>query len=74
MVFKKLPQEALMEIKRNGIYLTGGGSNLYGLVDYLNFALDFEIEKSEESNIACVIGGGKTIEDKSLLNKIKLKI
>ena len=74
MVFKKLPQEALMEIKRNGIYLTGGGSNLYGLVDYLNFALDFEIEKCEESNIACVIGGGKTIEDKSLLNKIKLKI
>ena len=48
MVFKKLPQEALMEIKRNGIYLTGGGSNLQGLVDYLNFALDFEIEKSEE--------------------------
>ena len=33
-----------------------------------------EIEKTEESNIACVIGGGKTIEDKALLNKIKLKI
>ncbi|MBO5713051.1 MAG: rod shape-determining protein [Clostridia bacterium] len=74
MIFKKLPQEALLEVKRNGIYLTGGGSNLYGLADYLSFALGFEIEKPEESDIACVIGAGKTIEDKALLNKIKLKI
>ena len=74
MIFKKLPQEALLEVKKNGIYITGGGSNLYGLADYLNLALDQEIIKTEESNIACIIGGGKVIENKALLNKIKLKI
>lgn len=73
MVFKKLPQEALLEIKKNGVYLTGGGSCLYGIADYLSFALGFDVEKKDESNIACVIGGGITVEDKNLLNKIKLK-
>ena len=74
MIFKKLPQEALLEVKRNGIYITGGGSNLYGIKDYLNFALGFDVEKTDESEIACIIGGGMTVEDKTLLNKIKLKI
>lgn len=74
MMFKKLPQEALLEVKKNGIYVTGGGSKLYGLSDYLSFALGFDVEKTDESDIACVIGGGMTVEDRTLLNKIKLKI
>ena len=74
MVFNKLTQDAILEIKRNGVYITGGGSELYGLADYLSFALGYDVIKPEESRLACVIGGGKTVEDKTLLNKIKLKI
>ncbi len=74
MIFKKLPQEALLEIKKNGIYITGGGSKLYGIEDYLSFALGYDVVGADERDIACIIGGGIAIEDKNLLNKIKLKL
>ena len=74
LVFNKVPSESLLEIQRNGIYLTGGGSKLYGLADYLFEILGYKIQVVSEPELSSIIGAGKLIQDKALLNKLKLKV
>ena len=74
LVFNKVPSESLVEIQRNGIYLTGGGSKLYGLADYLFGELGYKIQVVKEPELSSIIGGGKLIHDKSLLNKWCVKL
>ena len=72
IVLNKLPDEALIEINKNGIHLCGGGSNLYGIAEYLSSSLGFKCEVLSEPQLASIIGAGKLVEDKELLNKLKL--
>ncbi len=74
LVFNKVPSESLLEIQKNGIYLTGGGSKLYGLADYLFSILGYKVQLVSEPELSSIIGAGKLIQDKALLNKLKLKV
>ncbi len=73
IVFSKLPDEALIEINKNGVHLCGGSSNLYGIADYFSSTLGFKCEVLKEPQLASIIGAGKLCEDKQLLNKLKLQ-
>ena len=73
MVFDKLPSESLIDVTRSGIYLCGGGSELYGLSDYMSEKLGMKVNLSKEPSLVSVIGGGKLLKDKNLLQKLKLR-
>ena len=73
MVLNKLPDESIIELNRNGIVLTGGGSNLYGLQDYMFNKLGYKIEMASEPDLSSIIGAGKVLANKDLLLKLKLK-
>lgn len=74
LVFNKVPNESILEIQKNGILLTGGGSKLYGIADYLAPILGFKVQVVNEPDLSSIIGAGKLVEDKTLLNKLKLKV
>ena len=73
LVLNKLPDESVIELSRNGIILTGGGSNLYGLQDYTFNKLGYKIEMASEPELSSIIGAGKVLASKELLLKLKLK-
>lgn len=73
LVFDNLSTDCLKELSKNGVYLTGGGSLLYGLEDYFTKELGFVTTLVDEPELSSIIGAGKLINDKDLLNKIKLK-
>jgi rod shape-determining protein MreB len=74
MVFNKVPDESILEIQKSGVLLTGGGSKLYGLSDYLSPILGYKVQVVDEPDLSSIIGAGKLVEDKTLLNKLKLKV
>ncbi len=73
LVFNNLSADCLKELTKNGIYLTGGGSQLYGLEDYFTKELGYVTTLVKEPELSAIIGAGKLLGDKTLLNKIKLK-
>ena len=73
MVLNKIPDESIIELSRNGIILTGGGSNLYGLQDYMFNKLGYKIEMASEPDLSSIIGAGKVLSNKELFLKLKLK-
>ena len=54
--------------------MTGGGVKIYGISDYLSKALNIKTIVSEEAEIASIIGAGKLVENKELLDKLKLQV
>lgn len=73
LVFSKLNADCINQINKNGVYLSGGGSNLYGIDDYLTKKLGFITSVVKEPELSSIIGAGKVVSDKQLLNKLKLK-
>ncbi len=73
LVLNNLSSDCLKELTKNGIYLTGGGSLLYGLEDYFTKELGYLTTLVKEPELSAIIGAGKLLGDKALLNKIKLK-
>ncbi len=73
LVFSKLNSDCINQINKNGIYLTGGGSKLYGIDDYLTKKLGFTTNVVKEPELSIILGAGKVVNDKRLLNKLKLK-
>ncbi len=73
LVLSKLNADCIKEITKNGIYLTGGGSKLYGIEDYFTKELGYKINIVKEPELSIIIGAGKLISDKILFNKLKLK-
>ena len=73
LVLSKLNTDCIKEITKNGIYLTGGGSKLYGLDEYFTNALGYKVSLVSEPELSIIIGAGKLISDKVLFNKLKLK-
>ena len=73
LILSKLNSDCIKEITKNGIYLTGGGSKLYGIDDYLSKALGFKTNLVKEPELSIILGAGKLISDKELLNKLKLR-
>ncbi len=73
LVLSKLNADCIKEITKNGIYLTGGGSQLYGFDDYFTKTLGYKTNVVKEPELSIILGGGKLIGDKELFNKLKLK-
>lgn len=65
-----LDQSILDEIKKTGIYLTGGASLTTGLKEFLKDYLKIRINALDDPYYATVKGAVKLLNDKSLLRKI----
>ena len=74
MIFSSLNDDTVLEIHKNGVYLTGGGSKIYGIADYVGSALGVKTTSAEEGEIAAIIGAGKLVESGELLEKLKLRV
>ena len=69
----KLPVEASMEIRENGIYVSGGPSLIYGLEDYFTHKLGMKIICAEDGPFVNVIGAGVLLGKPTLLKNVRRK-
>ena len=72
LIISNLNEDVILDVKKRSIILVGGGSLIYGIKKYLENALPFKVTIPPESELSSAIGAGRVIEDKALLNKIKL--
>ena len=72
MVLAKLPAEVSASVWRGGIYLSGGGSKLIGLDDYMARALQIDVTLAEEPQMAVILGGGRTVGNEDILETVRV--
>lgn len=65
-----LPPEISADVAKNGILLTGGLSNLFGVDKYLKKELSLNVFIAEDSPNACILGAGKLLSNKGELNSV----
>jgi len=68
-VIKTCPPEIAGELF-NGIWVTGGASKILGLSEAFSKRLNLKINLVDKPELASVLGGGKLISNKQLLNEI----
>ena len=73
IVMGKLTDDTFTALTKNGVYLTGGVSRIYGLENYLSKQIGVKVSVVDEPMLSAVIGAGKLTEDKMLLSKLSLK-
>lgn len=71
-IMAKLPPEALGEINRTGIFLSGGMSKIVGLQEYFEQKLDVKTVIDDNPEYSNVSGAGYLCTDRKLLNRLKL--
>ncbi len=71
-VIEDSPPELTSDILEHGILLTGGGSLLRGIEDLIAERTKIQVIKSEDPLTSVVRGTGKVLEDKSLLERVKV--
>jgi rod shape-determining protein MreB len=71
-VLEESPPELTSDILENGILLTGGGSLLYGLDKLIVDRTHIPVIRSEDPLTTVVRGTGKVLEDKALLDRVKV--
>ena len=74
VIISSLSNETINLLTKGGIYLTGGGVNVYGVDDYISKALDIKTKITPEAEIASIVGAGKLVESSELLEKLKLQV
>lgn len=60
------------DIQDSGIYVVGGGAKIPGLAAVASEALDLRVRIPQDSEYAVVLGGGKLLSDRELLDDILL--
>ena len=65
-LLERTPPEVLRNIQANGIYLTGGLSNLKGVAIYIEAVLGVKVNVTEEPEFCAVKGLKKIIQSKEL--------
>ena len=73
MVMAKLSAEVAADIRRTGVFFSGGGSKLVGLEDYFRKRLGMRANVFDTAEVAVCLGGGMLANDKKLLEKYKIK-
>jgi Actin-like ATPase involved in cell morphogenesis len=74
-VLNMTPPELAGEIAKKGIFLSGGTSELPGLIEYLSVRLGLPVTQLMDYDNAAAIGGGRLIDDRELLaSMLNLKI
>ncbi len=71
-VLEEAPPELTSDILENGILLTGGGSLLYGLDKLIVDRTHIPVIRSDDPLTTVVRGTGKVLEDKQLLDRVKV--
>ena len=74
MIFASLDGDTLSQILKSGVFITGGGSAIYGIEDYVSLSLSLKAEVVNEADISVIKGAGKLVENKELLEKLTLKV
>lgn len=72
MVMAKLPAEISADIRREGVFFTGGTSNFIGLEDYFRFSMGIRANVCAEPAYAVVVGGGAVAGSEKLLSRIRI--
>ena len=71
-VIEETPPELLGDLFKEGLILTGGGSQLKGLDIFLASHLKIPVRVTEDPILAVVRGCGKALEEVELLEKIRV--
>jgi rod shape-determining protein MreB len=71
-IIEETPPELLSDILNHGIVMAGGGSKLYGIDRSLSEETKMPVWRVEDPQSAVVRGCGKLLEDKQLLEKVKI--
>lgn len=66
-LLERTPPEVQRTIKNNGIYITGGLSNLSGIAEYMSNALGMKVHSMEQPEFGTVYGLKKIIDSKELM-------
>lgn len=74
VIFASLASETVTLLTKGGIYLTGGGVNVYGVDDFIGKELNIKTKITPEAEIASIVGAGKLVESSELLEKLKLQV
>lgn len=65
---EKAPPELMEDVSRKGIYMTGGGSLLYGIDRLLQESIGINVMIAQDSESSVAIGTGKALENLKLLD------
>lgn len=74
MVMAKLPAEVSADVRRAGVYLSGGVSKTAGLEEYFYDKMGIRANVSDSGQFAVANGGGVVLNDKKLLERYKINI
>ena len=72
MVLSKLPAEVSADVRKSGIYFSGGVSKTPGLEEYFREKMDMRANVFSDAEVATILGGGIIAENKQLLKKLRL--
>lgn len=67
-VLERTPPELLSDIKTDGIILSGGGSLLRGLDDYLSMCLNVPVIRAQDPSGSVITGAAKALENLERFN------
>lgn len=73
MVMAKLPAEVSAEIRRSGVYFSGGVSRLPGLDGYFRENMAIRANVFEDPEMTAAIGGGILLGNEKLLKKVRIE-
>ena len=66
LALEKAPSELLSDVMENGITLTGGCANIYGIADMISKRTSFKVTLSPNASICAVRGEEKILSDRRL--------
>lgn len=72
-IINMCPPEIVGEIHKKGIYVVGGGSKILGLEKVFSERLDVAVYTVEEPSHCSVLGAGKLLGDKKLMEEILMQ-
>ena len=73
MVMAKLPAEVSAEIRRSGVYFSGGTSRMPGLDGYFRDRMAIRANVFEDPEMTAAIGGGILLGNDKLLKKLRIE-
>lgn len=72
MVLSKLPAEVSADVRKSGVYFSGGVSMMPGLEEYFREKMNMRANVFQDGQVATILGGGVIAENKQLLKKLRI--
>lgn len=69
-MIQRIPPDVLRELKKNGIYLTGGMANLRGIAEYLEESVDVRVSTVDYPELCSMNGLREIIQDKKRYGRL----